>query len=62
MEYLSNKIFKRVINKIKMIENLDIDPDVEEFIINDSNNNVKNIITNMEKFKLYGKKITIEKE
>jgi DNA polymerase III delta prime subunit len=61
MEYLSNEIFKKVINKIKTIENIDIDPEVEEFIINDSNNNVKNIITNMEKFKLYGKRITIEK-
>lgn len=61
MEYLSHEIFKKVINKIKTIENIDIDPDVEEFIINDSNNNVKNIITNMEKFKLYGKHITIEK-
>ena len=61
MKYLSREIFKKVINKIKTIEHIDIDPDVEEFIINDSNNNVKNIITNMEKFKLYGKHITIKK-
>ena len=61
MTHLSINIFKNIINKIKTCENIEIDYEVEDFIINDSNNNIKNITTNMEKFKLYGKKITIEK-
>jgi DNA polymerase III gamma/tau subunit len=61
MKFLSKEIFKNVICKIKTNEHINIDADVEEFIINDSNNNVKNVITNMEKFKLYGKQITLAK-
>lgn len=48
-----------LINKIKTIENIEIEPEVEDFIINISNNNVKILINYMEKFKLYGNKITL---
>jgi DNA polymerase III gamma/tau subunit len=46
-------------NKIKKIENIEIDTDAEEFIINISNNNVKILINYMEKFKLLNERITL---
>jgi len=49
-----------VLNKIKETENIEIEPDAEEFIINVSNNTIKVLINYMEKFKLYGEKITYE--
>ena len=48
-----------LINKIKEKENIEIDPDAEEFIINISNNTVKILINYMEKFKLVKEKITL---
>ena len=57
---LSIKVFNSIINKIKTTENIVMNDDVEEFIISISNNNIKNIVNNMEKFKLYGKLITME--
>jgi DNA polymerase III delta prime subunit len=52
------KLFN-LINKIKISENIDMETCVEEFIINISNYNIKIIINYMEKFKLYGNKITL---
>jgi DNA polymerase III delta prime subunit len=49
-----------IINHIKITEEIDIDPEAEEFIINISNNTVKILINYMEKFKLLGEKITLE--
>jgi len=49
-----------LIKKIKERENIDIDPEAEDFIINVSNNTVKIIINYMEKFKLMGEKITYD--
>jgi len=48
-----------IMNKIKKIENIEIDADAEEFIINISNNNVKILINYMEKFKLLNERITL---
>jgi len=48
-----------IVNKIKTIENIDIDNDAIDFIINVSNNTVKILINYMEKFKLLGEKITL---
>jgi DNA polymerase III delta prime subunit len=48
-----------IMNKIKKIENIEIDTDAEEFIINISNNNVKILINYMEKFKLLNERITL---
>jgi DNA polymerase III delta prime subunit len=48
-----------IMNKIKKIENIEIDVDAEEFIINISNNNVKILINYMEKFKLLNERITL---
>ena len=56
---LDKEKLMNLINKIKTSENIDIEPSVEEFIINISNNNIKIIINYMEKFKLYGDKITL---
>lgn len=60
MSPLTKQIYHNIINKIKTNEGIDIEDDVQEFIINISNNNLKNIIVNIEKFKLYNKKITLE--
>ena len=49
-----------IINNIKKCENIDIEPEAEEFIINVCNNTVKILINYMEKFKLLGEKITLE--
>jgi DNA polymerase III delta prime subunit len=53
------EILSKIIHKIKLNEEIDIDTDAEEFIINISNNTVKTIINYMEKFKLIGEKITL---
>jgi DNA polymerase III gamma/tau subunit len=47
-----------IIENIKIIENIDIDEDAQNFIINVSNNTVKILINYMEKFKLLNQKIT----
>jgi len=49
-----------IIQKIKTIENIEIDKESEEFIINISNNTIKNIINYMEKFKILNEPITLE--
>jgi DNA polymerase III delta prime subunit len=49
-----------IINNIKKCENIDIEPEAEEFIINVCNNTVKILINYMEKFKLLGEKITLD--
>jgi DNA polymerase III delta prime subunit len=49
-----------IIKIIKTTQEIDIEPGVEEFIINISNNTVKILINYMEKFKLLGEKITLE--
>jgi DNA polymerase III gamma/tau subunit len=48
-----------IINNIKIIENIVIDEDAEDFIISISNNTVKTLINYMEKFKLLNEKITL---
>jgi DNA polymerase III delta prime subunit len=48
-----------ILNKIKTIENIEIDKDAEEFILNISNNTIKILVNYMEKFKLLEEKITI---
>ena len=48
-----------IIQKIKTIENIEIDKESEEFIINISNNTIKNIINYMENFKILNEPITI---
>lgn len=49
-----------IINKIKTVEGIEIEPDAEEFIINISNYTVKILVNYMEKFKLLGEKITLK--
>uniref|UniRef100_A0A6C0EQR0 ATPase AAA-type core domain-containing protein n=1 Tax=viral metagenome TaxID=1070528 RepID=A0A6C0EQR0_9ZZZZ len=56
---LARENLVKIINKIKHTENIEIDPDAEEFIINVSNNTVKILINYMEKFKLLREKITL---
>lgn len=56
---LNKEKLMNLINKIKISENIDMESCVEEFIINISNHNIKIIVNYMEKFKLYGNKITL---
>jgi DNA polymerase III delta prime subunit len=49
-----------IIDNIKKCEDIDIEPEAEEFIVNVCNNTVKILINYMEKFKLLGEKITLE--
>ena len=49
-----------IIQKIKNIENIEIETDAEEFILNISNNTVKILLNYMEKFKLLNDNITLE--
>jgi len=56
---LKREKLHNIIHRIKMTENIEIDPEAEDFIINVSNNTVKILINYMEKFKLLKKKITI---
>ena len=51
------QLFK-IINKIKINENISMDADAEEFIVNISNKPVKILINYMEKFKLVNEHIT----
>jgi DNA polymerase III delta prime subunit len=60
MKPLMRENLAQIINKIKMNEVIDIEPDAEEFIINISNNTVKTLVNYMEKFKLLGEKITLQ--
>ena len=60
MKQITKNNLIKIINKIKVVEKIDIDADAEEFIINISNNTVKTLINYMEKFKLLGEKITIQ--
>ena len=52
------KIFKNNTKNIKNKENIDIDSDVENFLIKISNNSIRLLINYLEKFKLLNLKIT----
>jgi len=54
-----DKMYK-IMNKIKILENIYIEPQAEEFILNVSNNTAKTLINYMEKFKLLNETITLE--
>jgi DNA polymerase III delta prime subunit len=57
---IKNSTLTHIFNKIKNEENIDIDCYAQDFVINISNNTIKILINYMEKFKLFGKKITYE--
>jgi DNA polymerase III delta prime subunit len=50
----------KIMNKIKVIENIIIQPSAEKFIIDICNNTVKILINYLEKFKLLNTEITLE--
>ena len=56
---LKREDIQEIIEHIKLVENIDIDYDAQEFIINISNNIVKVLVNYMEKFKLLNQKITL---
>ena len=49
-----------IMNKIKISENIEIEPAAEQFILDICNNTVKTLINYMEKFKLLNKQITLD--
>ena len=51
---------KKIMDKIKIVENISIDEDAENFILDICNNTVKILINYMEKFKLLDKNIDLE--
>ena len=51
---------KKIMDKIKFIENISIDENAENFILDICNNTVKILINYMEKFKLLNKNIDLE--
>ena len=55
---VAKPFLKKIYNKIKKSENIDIDNKAEEFILNICNNSVRLLINYMEKFKLLGINIT----
>jgi len=59
IKQLKRENLTKILNNIKLIENIEIDEDAQEFIINISNNTVKILINYMEKFKLLNEKITL---
>lgn len=48
----------QVLINVKTIEHIDTTCDVDEFVVNISNQNIHNVLNYMEKFKLYGGQIT----
>ena len=60
MKPLERQNLVKIIENIKTLENIEIEPEAQEFIINISNNTVKILISYMEKFKLLNEKITLE--
>jgi DNA polymerase III delta prime subunit len=51
---------KKIMDKIKIVENISIDEDAENFILDICNNTVKILINYMEKFKLLNRNIDLE--
>lgn len=56
---LSRPNLINILHKIKVIEEIQIEPDAEEFILDICNNNAKILINYMEKLKLIGGNITL---
>jgi DNA polymerase III gamma/tau subunit len=60
MKPLQKENLINLIHTIKTSENIDMENEVDEFIVSISNNTVKTIVNYMEKFKLLGVKITLQ--
>jgi len=54
---INNLVIRQVFNKIKDKEEIKIDKDAENFLLNLCNNNIKILITYMQKFKILNKNI-----
>ena len=57
---INKENLKKILYKIKTIEQIDIDAEAEDFILNMSNNTIKILINYMEKFKLLDQQITLD--
>ena len=60
IKHLQRDNMKKIMDKIKIKENIQITEDAEEFILNISNNTAKILINYMEKFKLIKETITLD--
>ena len=57
---LKRENLSNIINKIKSVEHIDIEPEAEDFILSISNSAAKILLNYMEKFKLLNETITLE--
>lgn len=57
---VKRNILRGIIQTIKKADNITMDEEVPEFIVDISNNIIKNVINHMEKFKLLNQHITLE--
>lgn len=57
---ISYNLLKKILNKIKKVEKINIDEDTSNFILSICNNSIRLLINYLEKFKLIGKKISID--
>jgi DNA polymerase III delta prime subunit len=60
MKHLTRDNLKKIMNKIKMIESIHVDPLAEEFVLNVCNHSAKILMNYMEKFKLLNEPITLD--
>jgi DNA polymerase III delta prime subunit len=60
IKHLQRDNMKKIMDKIKIKENIEITEDAEEFILNICNNTAKILINYMEKFKLIKETITLD--
>jgi DNA polymerase III delta prime subunit len=60
MKPLTRESLNKIMNKIKKLENIDVEPQAQDFVLNVSNSSAKILMNYMEKFKLINDVIDVE--
>lgn len=60
MKPLTRESLNKIMNKIKKLENIDVEPQAQDFVLNVSNSSAKILMNYMEKFKLINHVIDVE--
>jgi DNA polymerase III delta prime subunit len=60
MKPLTRESLNKIMNKIKKLENINVEPQAQEFVLNVSNSSAKILMNYMEKFKLINDVIDVE--